>query len=270
MLFEYNPTNNDFSLQRLRFDFNAIEARRFPDGKAGNVFRGALGWAMRDLNPDAYRQFFEPRQNPGSGPSGFANPPRPFVLRAHHLDGRTFQPGEPFHADLHLFRQTPPEAFIQAMERVPLGRLRAVSCEPVVLPLGNRHENISRMTVRFVTATELKMAGSVSGEPEFPILFSRARDRLRSLLGRSLTLDFPGMATRSREITMTSSKLIHESRRRTSSKTGQTHPLGGFRGEASYEGDLDEFVPLLEAACWTGIGRQTVWGKGVIELKRLP
>ncbi len=54
---------------------------------------------------------------------------------------------------------------------------------------------------------------------------------------------------------------------RRSSRTGQTHSIGGFIGEAEYEGDLREFVPFLRAAKWTGVGRQTVWGKGEIEVK---
>jgi hypothetical protein len=40
--------------------------------------------------------------------------------------------------------------------------------------------------------------------------------------------------------------------------------LGGFVGVAEYEGDLNEFFPYLEIARWTGVGRQTVWGKGEI------
>jgi len=51
---------------------------------------------------------------------------------------------------------------------------------------------------------------------------------------------------------------------RRSSRTGRTHPIGGFIGSAEYEGELAEFVPYLEAARWTGVGRQTVWGKGEI------
>jgi hypothetical protein len=54
---------------------------------------------------------------------------------------------------------------------------------------------------------------------------------------------------------------------RKSARTGQTHPLSGFRGTVRYAGELGEFVPLLRAACYTGIGRQTVWGHGEIELE---
>jgi CRISPR/Cas system endoribonuclease Cas6 (RAMP superfamily) len=54
---------------------------------------------------------------------------------------------------------------------------------------------------------------------------------------------------------------------RRSSRTGQIHPIGGFIGEAEYEGDLTEFVPYLRAAQWTGVGRQTVWGKGQVRVE---
>jgi hypothetical protein len=37
-------------------------------------------------------------------------------------------------------------------------------------------------------------------------------------------------------------------------------------GEAEYEGDLTEFVPYLRAAHWTGVGRQTAWGKGALAI----
>jgi len=40
-------------------------------------------------------------------------------------------------------------------------------------------------------------------------------------------------------------------------------------GIAEYEGDLAEFLPYLEAARWTGVGRQSVWGKGEISLTAL-
>ena len=49
---------------------------------------------------------------------------------------------------------------------------------------------------------------------------------------------------------------------RRSSKTGQRHSSGGFTGPVDYQGDYGLFLPWLRAARWTGIGRQTVWGKG--------
>src|SRR5688500_13231330 len=46
-----------------------------------------------------------------------------------------------------------------------------------------------------------------------------------------------------------------------SSRTGQVDSIGGITGSAVYEGALEDFVPILRAAEWTGVGRQTVWGK---------
>ena len=61
---------------------------------------------------------------------------------------------------------------------------------------------------------------------------------------------------------MTRCDIHHVETSRRSGRTGQIHSLGGFVGEAEYEGDLTEFVPYLRAAQWTGVGRQTAWGKG--------
>ena len=56
---------------------------------------------------------------------------------------------------------------------------------------------------------------------------------------------------------------------RRSTRTGQTHSIGGFVGIAEYEGDLAEFLPYLEAGRWTGVGRQSVWGKGEMKVERI-
>jgi hypothetical protein len=63
---------------------------------------------------------------------------------------------------------------------------------------------------------------------------------------------------------MTRCEIQHVPVERTSRATGETHSLGGFTGVAEYQGDLGEFLPYLEIARWTGVGRQTVWGKGEI------
>ena len=57
----------------------------------------------------------------------------------------------------------------------------------------------------------------------------------------------------------------HETERR-STRTGQSHSIGGFIGTVEYEGDLAEFLPILKAAKWIGVGRQSVWGKGEIQV----
>jgi hypothetical protein len=79
--------------------------------------------------------------------------------------------------------------------------------------------------------------------------------------------DYRGMAERASAVQMTRCELTYANAWRRSSRTGQTHSLGGFSGFAEYAGAVEEFVPLLRVAQWTGIGRQTVWGKGEIRVE---
>jgi len=253
-----------------------------------------------------YARIFEPG-SPGRGPSGLADWPRPFVFRAGHLDGTTVHPGDTFHFDLNVFEMREPAIpyFVRAFaliatEGLGAGRGRAVlaavhqldaSRSPIrdiyssptpdisesapsldVLPTPPP-EPVQRMRVRFVTATELKSGQRLAAKPNFRVLFNRARDRVSTLraLYQAGPLDIPfgKMADRASAIEMTHCEVRWRDIARRSSKTGQVHPLGGFVGEAEYEGELSEFLPILKAAEWTGVGRHTVWGKGVIEVQPL-
>ncbi len=75
------------------------------------------------------------------------------------------------------------------------------------------------------------------------------------------------MGERAAAVRMTRCELQMHEVDRLSSRTGQRHPLGGFVGEAEYEGESREFLPYLWAGKWTGVGRQTVWGKGEMKVE---
>jgi hypothetical protein len=257
---------------RLTAHYHALEPVRFPDGKAGNTLRGAFGLL-------ASAALFSPRQR--SGPSGLADPPRPFAFRAHHLDGAAVEGGEHFGFDLHLFYPSP-ETLAEC--RGALASLRHLGSsrsqvtldridvsEPLVFPLEPMAVRFAAARVRFVTATEIKGEGGLVVRPDFATLFARIRDRLstlRALYGPGpLPVDFRALGERARDVHLVRDDLRQETANRRSSRTGQTHPLGGFRGEALYEGDLAPFVPWLRAAEFAGVGRQTVWGKGAIQVE---
>jgi CRISPR-associated endoribonuclease Cas6 len=313
---------SDFEFYAYRLSFRASDAVHFPSTGAGNTLRGVFGTIFRRIAcvPECintktcairatcpYARIFEPAAAINSGPSGLRDSPRPFVFRAHHLDGQTIRPGERCHFDLHIFDARDPAvayfvlAFAQlAKEGLGTGRGRARletvdqlqldgavaariyegatlvvrdPAEPLGLNLAPGNDPVRRVRVRYVTPTELKSGGGVSARPEFPALFGRIRDRisaLRALYGPGpLEIDFRGMGERADRVRMECCEIRHVESARRSSKTGQTHPLGGFTGEAEYEGELAEFLPYLHAARWTGVGRQTVWGKGVIEVETI-
>lgn len=222
-----------------------------------------------------YARIFEPtRLLPG--PSGLADWPRPFVLRTLHLDGATFAPGALFHVDLNLFDLSARTYFEETFEQLGaegLGptrsrvELRAVTGDDVEIELGPALKDISHMRVRFVTPTELK-GGTV---PIFPLLAARIRDRISNLSNiysprEEFPIDFRTFANRAASIRMTRCETSAVHRQRRSSRTGQTHSLGGFVGEAEYQGNLGEFVSYFHAATYAGVGRQTVWGNGQIEI----
>jgi len=293
--------NFDFFL--FRFVFSAIDRIAFPAGQPGNILRGAFGNAFRRFacSPDCpgarsctrrdscvYARIFEPgaSREPGSsrkGPSGLKDWPRPFVFRAAYLDGRTVAPGERFWFDVNLFETKDPPleefagAFAQLAKGVgPLGgRADLVSVEqrPISISLEPAGAPAGRVRVEFVTPTELKSGDQVVTQPDFSILFARVRDRistLRALYGPSaLEIDFRAMGERAKSVRMTRSDIYHVEATRRSGRTGQVHSIGGFVGVAEYAGDLAEFIPYLEAASWTGVGRQCGWGKGQLRLEIL-
>jgi hypothetical protein len=293
-----------FELFPWRFTFCALEPLSFPAGKSGNILRGAFGTISHDLftaagSPTAGAPVFQPRSQ-GRGPSGLSESPRPFVFRSANLDGRTFSPGERFYFDLHVFISPYPplSIFVLTFEQLVReglgpGRGKAIlesvwqldeahkpseqlyrsgssmmQAEPLVLPLSLDGSEVRRLAVRFVTPTELKSEKGIASRPEFHVLFGRARDRistLRSLYGAgSLDLDFRAMGERARSVQITRCDLHHVEVERRSTRTLQTHPIGGFVGDVEYRGELTEFLPFLRVAEWTGVGRQTVWGKGEI------
>lgn len=249
----------------------------------------------------AYVRLFEPSARPG--PSGLARPPRPFVLRTSASDLHCVPHGSVWSFDLNLFDLRPPNLVaplrtaveMVAGEGIGVGRGRSrlldmlllddrgeprlslLNCEqpppPLSIPLDPVAVPIRRVRVRFVTPAELKAAGRPDAPPEFATLFARLRDRISTLCALygdgPLAIDFRAMAVRARQVRLVRADLIHVSRSRRSSRTGQTHPLGGLTGEVEYEGDLAGFLPFLLAGRWTGVGRQTVWGKGAIETEVL-
>jgi hypothetical protein len=264
-----------FRLHAYNFRFRAMQSVYFPPGKAGNVFRGALGTTLR-FGGEADTEL--------SRPSGLADPPRPFVLRASHLNGKRFAPGETFSLGVHVFdlRRPSLESFVRAFsiwEHTGLGPRRGRvellgedGGQAITLNLADG-PGVFCCSVLFRTPTELKGNAAGDGMP-FGVLFARVRDRissLRSLYGEGpLPIDFRALSERAGMVRTVHSDLHYRDVVRRSSRTGAVHGIGGVEGRVDYAGDLSEFLPYLRAAWWTGVGRHTVWGNGLIEVVTSP
>ncbi len=252
-----------FDLYPLRFCMLARKPFPMPRGRSSNLVRGRFGMALREGHAGLYQRWFAPRRT--GGPSGLLDSPRAFVLRVRHLEGTMMTPGQRYEIGLNLFDTSEPK-FDVIGEALGAGLLAECTgfagAELLRLPLQAAAETVSRVRVHFLSPTELKPAD----QPEFGVLLARIRDRvstLRALYGAGpLEIDFQAMGERARAIRMTRWEMERVERERVSRSTGQRHSIGGFTGVAEYEGELAEFVPYLEIARWTGVGRQTVWGKG--------
>jgi len=282
-----------FEFYRFRFHFRAADPIHFPRGKSGNVVRGAFGAMLRaSASREAYARLFEPGTSLGKSPSGLADWPRPLVFRVAHLDGTTIEPGTRFSVDVHVFEMRSPvlatlraafaalvsygigpgrgRAELHCVEQIALDgqgiEIGRDPAEPSVISLDPFDPPTARVRVRFLTPTELKTAGVTAAKPDFQVLFSRLRDRistLRALYGAGpLAIDFRSLGENAAAVRTIRTELQWEDIVRRSGRTGQVHPLGGFTGEAEYEGDLAPFLPWLRAGHWVGVGRHTVWGKG--------
>lgn len=258
----------EFQVLSVRIQFEAPQEFRLPPGKETNIFRGALGLALREVCCGDYAMLFEPRWV--SGPSGYRDAPRPFVLRY----------AAPLAVRLNLFDVRVPleklEAAFRAIANAGIGAgrtkvsLRSFEPQPILrFPLVGQAKRQSRaVTIQFLTPTELKSAGAVRPEPEFGLLIERLAERvwaLGSLYQQWPPWDYRELLEEARLVKLVDWEWRYEHRQRRSSRTGQTHPLGGFLGTATYEGPIGNFLPLLEIGRWTGVGRQTVWGKGEIQ-----
>lgn len=260
----------DLEVLVCRLSLSARQPLRLPT-PASNRFRGALGFQLSE-------ELFRPVS--ADGPSGLRNRPRPFVLRCSHLDGAEFAAGAPFSLDLHLFTADP-APFQNAFQSLDWLEVTDWHTEPVRLnlaPQGDKQQmsfsdsepGIEKRQVLFITPTELKPHTGPE-PPPFPILLARACERisaLRTFYGAGpIDFDFPELVNEAALVRCTGGSLIWHYAVRRSGRSGQVHPLGGFTGQAEYEGRLAPFLPWLEAATWTGVGRQTVWGKGAMELR---
>lgn len=239
----------------------------FPSSAAVPI-RGALGFCLP-------AEIFRPHRD--SGPSGLRDTPRPFVLRVRHLNGRSFEPGESFEIGVNLFAPSLLPAFQDGLRDFAASGLGPgrVPLEEEGLEVVEESFNLAsaepakQLEVSFVSPIEMK-GWDGQGSPSFEILAARVRDRVSAMCTLygpgEAGLDYRGLAERARAVRSVSGDLTCVRSNRTSSRTGQTHPLSGFTGSVRYEGELSEFVPLLRAACCTGVGRQTVWGHGEIAI----
>jgi hypothetical protein len=274
-----------FSALCTRFEFTAGAGLGLRIGNETNYFRGSLGAALRkSCSPECtsarscpcrsacpYGRWFDPRWL--DGPSGYRDAPRPFLLRWAGLTQ-----SNRCSIDLVLFRTELSSeiegALLEAIACRGGEQIEARPATKLSFPISLSDSGnlvIHRLRLVFATPTELKAGDQVLLKPEFLPLIKSASERIwilgRLYQGWAAESPFHDLWKEAREVQLLNWSWQRSEGLRRSARSGAQHSIGGFTGWAEYAGPLTRFVPLLEIARWTGLGRQTVWGKGEIHVK---
>jgi hypothetical protein len=137
----------------------------------------------------------------------------------------------------------------------------------------------AKLKVTFQTPTELKHNGQLVDVPQANVLLARAFDRIAALvhfygeapIPEALAGAIRGALLREAErLSIVHRDLAMVGAERLSSRTGRKHTLEGFAGTVEYAGPqeaVEALLPWLRAGGFVGVGRQTVWGKGEINVE---
>jgi CRISPR-associated endoribonuclease Cas6 len=131
--------------------------------------------------------------------------------------------------------------------------------------------NKSKLRLYFISPTRLKHQGQYVDTPEFHIVFRSAVRRITSLLyyhhgGQQLDIDFKELFQKAEGVKLVESDVTWYDWERYSNRQKERMKLGGIVGKATYEGDLEPFIPWLQLAEWTHIGKNTTFGLGKIKV----
>lgn len=124
------------------------------------------------------------------------------------------------------------------------------------------------LTINFITPMRLKYHGSLVGQYElaFHMLIRALLRRISALAefhcGFKPDFDYKGLVRKAQGITMTGSSLAWHDWERYSARQNRRMKLGGLIGTATFEGDLQEFWPLLRLGEVVHAGKGSTFGLG--------
>jgi hypothetical protein len=128
------------------------------------------------------------------------------------------------------------------------------------------------LTLDFLTPTLLmynpdgkKGASRPMRVPEFHVVMKRLRDRINRLAtaycGTELQVDYKEMGRKAEGVKISSVQGVWEERSR-KTRAGERQDLSGFVGSVVYEGDFEEFLPLLRLGEYLHVGKNAAFGNG--------
>jgi hypothetical protein len=229
--------------------------------------------------------------------------PHPFVLRPPETVKRQFSEGDELVFDLLLFGDVNARlpyfiyAFHQAgkmgigrringrrpefrLSRVSSGDSRIYSEDTETIEYADAVEMLSvgrvdtperstRVQVTLKTPLRLKFNNRIERDLPFHVLVRAMLRRISSLFtayaGGEPDLDYKGLLDRAASICTVEKRIYWQDWERYSNRQKQRMPMSGMAGDVTYEGELGEFLPLLDICAKLHIGKNTAFGLGKIE-----
>lgn len=127
-----------------------------------------------------------------------------------------------------------------------------------------------KLTVNFLTPTRMKHKGKYVERPEFHVLVRNILRRVSSLYyfhcGERWETDYRGIIEAAKGVRLAEAGTGWVDWERYSRRQQQRMNLGGLMGQATYEGEIEPFLPLLVLGELVHVGKGTVFGNGQYEL----
>jgi hypothetical protein len=124
----------------------------------------------------------------------------------------------------------------------------------------------SRLQLNFLTPTRLILDGRLAPVAEFHILIRNLLRRVSNLTyfhcDSELSLDFRGLVDAAQTVKLVDNRTRWHDWERYSARQDAKLKMGGVVGEAVYEGDLEQFAPLLALGEALHVGKGTGFGLG--------
>jgi hypothetical protein len=137
----------------------------------------------------------------------------------------------------------------------------------------NQPDGKSRLIIFLETPLRIKFENRLKADLPFHVLIRAMLRRCASLLDcygdGEPALDYRGLVKRAGEVIVVEADLKWFDWKRYSHRQDKSMLMGGMTGSVTYEGNISEFMPLVDFCAEVHVGKQTAFGLGKIRSERL-
>ena len=148
----------------------------------------------------------------------------------------------------------------------------ARSLNPLNSKSGSNGKDCSRVSLILETPLRLKFKSQIRATLPFHVLVRAMLRRMSSLYnvwdGGEPALDYKGLIERAGKVRIRHNDLRWFDWKRYSNRQERKMFMGGLVGNVTYEGELDEYLPLLEFSQKAHLGKNTSFGLGKIVIQQ--